>query len=312
MGSTSLGDASHGATAPRLRDHRVIALVVVFCVLWSSAFIAGKFGLQSSPPLLFLSVRFLLAAVVLGLIARLLGHSFPRGARQWTVIAALGLLNNTLYLGLSFFGLKTVSAGLATIIVSTNPLLTALLAHGFLGEGLTPRKLLGLVLGMSGVVFIMRHRIQGGMDDGFGILLVSLGTATMAMGTVLFKKARVQASLLSINAMQLLVGGLGLLPVALWLENTGALHVDMRFVLAQAWLALAISVLAMLIWFRLLELTSASNASALHFLNPIIGMFLGWLVLGEQVFPSDFAGILPVALGIALVTRPPPPEARST
>lgn len=311
VGPASVAGARASAIAPRLGGGRAVALAGIFCLLWSSAFVAGKFGLRSAPPLLFLSTRFLLAAAAMGGIAWMLGHPFPRGARQLGGIAALGLLNNTLYLGLSFSGLQTVSAGLATVIASANPLLTALLAHGVLGERLSPRKLLGLGLGLGGVLFIMRHRIQGGTDDGLGILLVGLGTTAMAAGTVLFKKARLQGSLLPVNALQLLAGGLGLLPVALLVEDTRAFHVDARFLLSQAYLALVISVVAMLVWFRLLQMTSASTASALHFLNPCIGMFLGWLILGEQVFPVDFAGILPVALGIALVTRQSPTPRRA-
>jgi drug/metabolite transporter (DMT)-like permease len=283
---------------------RVVALAIAFCLLWISAFIAGKFGLRSAPPLLFLSVRFALAASVTLIIASVLRHRFPRTGREWFVIAVLGLLNNTLYLGLSFFGLKSVSAGLVTIIASTNPLLTAVLAYWVLDEGLGLRKLVGLGLGVAGVTLIMRHRIAAGMDDGMGVMLVVLGTAAMAAATVLFKKERSQVSLLVVNALQLLFGSLGLLPVALCLEDPGAIHVDMRFILAQAHLVLAVSLLAMIIWFRLLEKTTASNASALHFINPAIGMFLGWLLLGEHISPSDFVGIIPVAFGIALVTRP--------
>ncbi len=237
------------------------------------------------------------------ILARALGHAFPSERRQWVFIAVLGLLNNTLYLGLSFFGLKTVSAGLVTVIVSANPLMTALFAHWILGESLSPSKMLGLTLGLGGVAFIMRHRIHLGTDGALGIFLAALGAFAFALGTVLFKRARLGLSLLSINALQAMVGGVGLLPAAFWLEDLGAVRFDMRLGLSLAYLVLVISVAAVLVWLRLVKSTTASNASALHFLNPALGVFFGWLFLGESVFPLDFVGVLPIAAGILLVTR---------
>ncbi|HEY0836936.1 MAG TPA: DMT family transporter, partial [Azospirillum sp.] len=117
-----------------------LAMVVPFCLGWSSAFAVGKIGLADAPPLLFLGARFLLAGGVLLVAAALLGHLRRLDARGWAVLAALGVVNTALYLGLSFTAMKTVSSGLVTIIVSSAPVLTAGAAALLLGEALSRRK----------------------------------------------------------------------------------------------------------------------------------------------------------------------------
>lgn len=280
----------------------VLALAGGFCVLWSSAFIAGKFGLRSAPPLFLLAVRFLFAGAIMIGIARVLRHGSLR-RDEWPRVVALGLLNNTLYLGLTFVGLKTVSSGLVTVIVSMNPLLTALVAHPVLGERLSLRKLGGLGLGIGGVIVIMQHRMSLGTDSAYGVGLVALGTTALVGGTILFKKTQLQSSLLVINGVQTLFGGIALVPFTLCLEPLGSIQFDAQLYVSIAYLVLAVSGASVLIWFWLLKLTTASAASAFHFLNPVIGLVFAYLILGEPLYTLDFIGIVLVATGIMIVTR---------
>ncbi len=140
-----------------------------FCLLWSLAFVAGKIGVTDCPPLIFLSARFIFAGVlILGLsIVRHGGR--PISLREIGVFAILGVANNALYLGLGYIGLQTISAGLGALIVSANPVFTAILASMFLGEALTWRKVAGLFLGIVGVALIVAHRIWVGTDSVHGI-----------------------------------------------------------------------------------------------------------------------------------------------
>jgi len=159
----------------------------LFCLLWSFAFIAGKIGVTDCPPLILLAGRFTLAGVLI------LGASaFRRDAWQldWRGVATfamLGVANNALYLGLGYTGLKSVSAGLGGLIVSANPIFTAMLASLFLGELLTWRKVLGLLFGILGVGFIVWHRMSVGTDSVVGILFTLASLASIVAGTILFK-----------------------------------------------------------------------------------------------------------------------------
>jgi drug/metabolite transporter (DMT)-like permease len=103
------------------------------------------------------------------------------------VLAALGVANNALYLGLIYVGMRSISSGLSAIIVSANPVLTALLAAVVLDEQMTWRRATGLALGIGGVVFIVESRIASGIDSSVGIMFTAAGLVSLVGGTILFK-----------------------------------------------------------------------------------------------------------------------------
>jgi len=231
------------------------------------------------------------------------------------VFAVLGVANNALYLGLGYTGLKSVSAGLGGLIVSANPVFTAALAALFLGEALTWRKVAGLLLGIAGVALIVWHRMSVGTDSLHGILFTLASLASIVAGTILFKLLAPKGSLWIGNGIQNLAGGLALLPFALTLADVNDIVPSTRLFGAFAFLVLGGSILAYLLWFHLLKVCGATAASSYHFLMPPLGMLFAFLVLGEHVEFRDLLGIIPVALGIYLVTRPAaalaPPVLRS-
>ena len=290
--------------APRAAFNPLPLYIGLFCLLWSFAFVAGKIGVTDCPPLILLTARFSLAGILILGISLLRGDAFDMGWRDVGVFALLGLANNALYLGLGYTGLKTVSAGLGGLIVSANPVFTAMLAALFLGETLTWRKVTGLLLGMVGVGFIVWHRMSVGTDDWHGILFTLASLASIVAGTLLFKLLAPGGSLWIGNGIQNLVGGLALLPFAAGFASVGDIVPSAGLLAAFAYLVLGGSILAYLLWFHLLKVCGATAASAYHFLMPPLGMLFAWMVLGEHVEGRDLLGIVPVALGVYLVTRP--------
>ena len=294
--------SGHGA-AGRAGAER-FALVALFCVLWSSAFAAGKIAIGTCPPLTFLAIRFVLAGVLMLGLAAASGRLRLPSLRDVAVLALLGLLNNALYLGLNWSGMKTVSSAFSAIIVSANPLLTAIAAALVLGERLTAVRIAGLLLGMAGVALVMRARLAGGVEAGAGTLLIVLGVLSLVAGTVLFKRLAPRTDLWTGNALQCLFAGLFLAPAALMLEDSASIMAGPAFFGTLAYMVVAVSLGAYWLWFYLLTVSSATVASSLHFLMPPLGLLFGWMVLGEPVALADLAGIVPIAIGIRLVTRP--------
>ena len=292
---------------PRAGFNPLPVYVGVFCLLWSFAFVAGKIGVTYCPPLILLTARFSLAGLLILGISALRGEGWQLTWRDAAVFAILGVANNALYLGLGYTGLKTVSAGLGGLIVSANPVFTAMLAALFLGETLTWRKATGLLLGILGVSFIVWHRMSVGTDDWHGILFTLASLMSIVMGTILFKLFAPKGSLWIGNGIQNLAGGIALLPFALTFASVGDIVPNARLLGAFAFLVLGGSILAYLLWFHLLKVCGATAASAYHFLMPPLGMLFAWIVLGEHVEVRDLVGIVPVALGIYLVTRPAAP-----
>ena len=300
---------------PRARFNPLSLYIGLFCLLWSFAFVAGKIGVTDCPPLILLTGRFLLAGILILGISAVRGEGWQLTWRDAAVFAILGLANNALYLGLGYTGLKSVSAGLGGLIVSANPVFTAALAALFLGEALTWRKVAGLLLGIAGVALIVWHRMSVGSDSLHGILFTLASLASIVAGTILFKLLAPRGSLWIGNGIQNIAGGLALLPFALTLADINDIVPSMRLFGAFAFLVLGGSILAYLLWFHLLKVCGATAASSYHFLMPPLGMLFAFLVLGEHVEFRDLLGIIPVALGIYLVTRPAaalaPPVLRS-
>jgi drug/metabolite transporter (DMT)-like permease len=279
-------------------------LVAAFCLLWSSAFAVSKVALADCPPFLLLTMRFLVAGVItLGGI-RILRANWRLAWRDALVLAGIGIFNNALYLGFNYSGMRTVSAGLTALIASTNPVLTSLLAACFLGERMTLRKIIGLVLGVAGVAFIVESRVASGTASILGVGLTVLGLMSLVGGTILFKRFAPSTNLVVGNGVQTLASGVALIPFAFTFESIGEILPTWRLFGALAYLILCGSVVGYLLWLRLLTVFGASAASAYHFLMPPLGMLFGWILLGEHVDARDLIGILPVAVGIYLVTRP--------
>jgi drug/metabolite transporter (DMT)-like permease len=226
------------------------------------------------------------------------------GWRDVAIFAVLGIANNALYLGLGYTGLQSVSAGLGGLIVSANPVFTAALATLLLGEAMTWRKAGGLLLGIIGVTFIVWHRLSVGTDSLHGILFTLASLASIVAGTILFKLLSPKGSLWIGNGVQNLAAGIVLAPIALTFADVHAIDVTPSLIGAFAFLVFGGSILAYLLWFHLLNVCGATAASAYHFLMPPLGMLFAFLVLGEHVEMRDLFGIIPVALGIYLVTRP--------
>jgi drug/metabolite transporter (DMT)-like permease len=292
---------------PRVQFNWLPLLITLFCLIWSFAFVAGKIGVTDCPPLILLAARFLLAGLLIIGISALRAETFGLSLRDAAVFALLGVANNALYLGLGYTGLKTVSAGLGGLVVSANPVFTAILATLFLGEAMSWRKVFGLLLGVAGVTFIVWHRLSVGTDHAEGILFTLASLASIVAGTILYKLLAPKGSLWIGNGIQNLAGGLALVPFAAAFADFHDIVPSARLFGAFAFLVLAGSILAYLLWFHLLNVCGATAASAWHFLMPPLAMLFAYLVLGEHVGLRDLLGIIPVALGIYLVTRPAAP-----
>jgi drug/metabolite transporter (DMT)-like permease len=289
---------------PRSRFNTLPLAIGLFCLLWSYAFVAGKIGVTHCPPLLLLAARFSLAGILILGATLIRGDDWSLSWRDAAIFAVLGVANNALYLGLGYTGLQSVSAGLGGLIVSANPVFTAGLAALLLGEGMTWRKASGLLLGIIGVTLIVWHRLSVGTDSLHGIVFTLASLASIVAGTILFKLLAPKGSLWIGNGVQNLAAGIVLTPVALTFADFHAIDVTPGLIGAFAFLVLGGSILAYWLWFHLLKVCGATAASAYHFLMPPLGMLFAYLVLGEHVEARDLLGIIPVALGIYLVTRP--------
>ncbi len=297
-------------------DWRALGLGLAFALMWSSAFTSARIIVAQAPPFLSLSLRFFVSAAIALAIGRLLGQRLPQSRAQWVAVAVFGLCQNALYLGLNFLAMRTIEASLASVIASALPLIVAALAFAVMGERLTPLAGAGLVAGFAGVLVIMSARLGTGADP-VGMALSVVGALALAIATLMVRGASAGGDLWMIVGLQMLVGALALLPVAVVFE-TWTVHWSPSLIAAFAYTVLFPGIAATMIWFVLVRRIGATRAATFHFLNPFFGVAIAALILGELVGPRDIigvaiamAGILAVQLSRRPATTPHAPAPRS-
>lgn len=280
-------------------DGRAMLMGVAFAFLWSSAFATARIIVADAPPFMALAARFCISGALAIVVARALGQSWRLTPGQWRATMLFGLCQNGLYLGLNFVAMQRIEASLAAIIASTMPLLVAALGWAFMGQRVGRLGVAGLLAGSLGVALIMGTRIEQGAYLP-GIILCGVGAFALAVATLTIKGATSGGNLLMIVGLQMLVGAavLGLLSgmTEVWFVRF-SWHWGGAFVYQIFFPGL----LATMIWFSLVGRIGAVRASTFHFLNPLFGVAVAAILLGERVHLLDMVGVTIVMAGILAV-----------
>lgn len=282
-------------------DLRAIMMGLAFAVMWSSAFTSARIIVMAAPPMGALALRFLCSGVLAIGIAFALGQSWRLTRPQWRATIVFGICQNALYLGLNFIAMQTIQASLASIIASAMPLVVALASWLWLGERMKPIGYAGLAAGVVGVAIIMGARLSGGADP-IGIALCVGGVLSLAVATLSVRGAIGGGNIMMIVGLQMLVGSALLWPLALAFET---FQVDLSWQLAVAFSYTVIvpGVAATFVWVLLVNRIGATRAATFHFLNPVFGVGIAALLLGEAMSIWDAVGVGIVTAGILGVQR---------
>ncbi len=280
-------------------DIRALIAGLTFALIWSSAFTSARIIVTNAPPLSVSAVRFLIAGLIALALARAVGQSWRLTQQQWRLTILFGICQNALYLGLNFVAMTTVEASVAAIIASSLPLLVALAGWLISGETVRPLGLIGLAAGIGGVMLIMGSRITQGVDL-WGMGLCGLAALALTFATLAVRGASSGGNVISVVGWQMLVGSFALTGPALLFETWEA-TLSPVVIAAFAYTVLLPGLVATLIWFWLVGRIGATRAATFHFLNPIFGVSIAWLLLGEAIGPLDILGVLVTTFGILAV-----------
>jgi len=294
-------------------DKRAIFMGLVFALMWSSAFTSARIIVADASPLFSLACRFLVSGILGVLIARFMGQSWHLTHRQWYATILFGICQNALYLGLNFVAMQTVHASVAAIIASTMPLLVGLASWLVLRERLKPVGILGLAAGFGGVAIIMGSRMGTGIDL-FGVMLCGLGVMALTFATLAVRGATSGGNFMMIVGLQMLVGS-AILFAATPVFETIRVNPTWPLAIAFVYTTLVPGLAATLIWFHLLDRIGPVRAATFHFLNPVFGVVIAAVLLGEPLGVWDGFGVLVVTFGILavqLARQPPVKSARGT
>ncbi|MHA7887441.1 DMT family transporter [Roseicyclus sp.] len=281
-------------------DIRALLGGLLFALIWSSAFTSARIIVEAAPPVTALAIRFLLSGIIGVGIALAMGQGMRLTRGQWRAVVIFGICQNALYLGLNFVAMQWVEASLAAIIASTMPLLVAAANWGLFRDRLPPLGLAGLAAGFFGVGLIMAQRLGGGAD-ALGVALCLVGAVALTVATLSVRGAASGGgSLMMIVGLQMLVGAAALAPVAV-LTESWVVDWSVPLVVAFVYTTLMPGLLATLIWFWLVGRIGPTRAATFHFLNPVFGVAIAAVLLGESLGWVDVLGVAIVAAGILAV-----------
>jgi len=276
-----------------------------FVVLWSTGFIAAKYGLPYAPPLTFLIVRCVGAMLVLLPLVLLSRAPWPRG--RILHVAVAGLLLQAGYLGGVWSAIKIgMPAGLSALIVGLQPILTAFAAP-LVGERVSARQWLGLLLGLGGVALVVYAKLSLNGLAPAAIGLCVLALLSITCGTLYQKRFCPRFDLRTGTLIQFTASALLLLPPAVALEGFGPtlgnVHWTPQFLGALLWSIFALSIGAIFLLFRLISRNDATKVTSLLYLTPPTTAVMAWLMFGEALSPLGLAGMAVAVMGVAFVVK---------
>src|SRR5213596_1117295 len=292
------GLRSHGARLMAALKGKALIAYLIVCVFWGSTYLAIKVGVTELPPFLFAGLRFLVAGLILLAVARALGDPLPRKS-DWRTLAIVGLL--LLAGGNSFvvWSEQYIASGIASIFVVTVAMWTALFDAVIPGgsSDLNWRVVAGLLLGFLGTLLLVGATpAEIFAADKRGPLALTMASASWSLGTVYAKRHPTQASPYMGAAFQMIVGGGAVALVGTMLGEWASWHLSTRGIGAIAYLVIFGSILGYSAYSYALRHASATIVGTYAYVNPVIAVLLGWLLLHEPVGARTF-----IAMGMILV-----------
>jgi drug/metabolite transporter (DMT)-like permease len=279
----------------------------VFVVIWSTGWIVAKYAVPYADPLTFLSIRYVLAAVVISALALAMGAPWPRDRRTLMHAAFSGVLLHALYLGGVWWAIaQGLPAGVSALIAAVQPLLTASLAKT-MGERLLPINVVGVVVGFIGVLGVIAPKLVGVSVAGLSGLALAVAINSVAMvsvtaGTFYQKRYVATGDLRTTTVLQYLGAFAATLPIALLLEP---MRFEMRLETwaAMAWSVLVLSIGAIGLMLLMIRRGAVSRVAALIYLIPPTAALQAYFMFGETLTPIQGVFMAVAAIGVFLATR---------
>jgi len=281
-----------------LKGKALVAYLIV-CVFWGSTYLAIKVGVGELPPFLFAGLRFFIAGVLLLAIARILGDPLPRRAIDWRILAIVGLF---LLAGGNAFVVwaeQYTPSGVASVFVVTVAIWTAFfdaIIPGGSGD-LNWRVVAGLLLGFLGTALLVGASPAEILKaDLRGPLALTFASASWSLGSVYAKRHPTQVSPYMAASIQMIVGGAVVAVVGSAMGEWSRFHLNARGVGAMAYLVVFGSILGYSAYAYALRHASATIVGTYAYVNPVIAVLLGWLLLHEPITSRTI-----IAMGLILV-----------
>ena len=277
---------------------------MLVALLWALCFPLIVMGIPDAPPpLLFASLRALLAGVLLVALAGLGGGWRWPQWREFRELTLIGLSFTAVGFGGMFLGASKLTSGIATVLANVQPLIAAILAYWCLKEALSGRMLAGLLTGFVGVVVLAWPGLDPTDSRLAGALYVLAGALGTAVGNVLLKRRSTGGDLWLPMGLQLVIGAAFLATGSLVMGKEWAIRWNWTFASTLFALSVPATALMVVLWYALLARAPLIQLNPVTFLTPAFGLLIGVLVLDERFSAFELAGVAITLLGLALILQ---------
>ncbi|MED4554631.1 DMT family transporter [Lysinibacillus capsici] len=272
--------------------------------IWGAMYVVVKVVVEVVPPLELVWMRYLIAVIALGIIGIMMRQSWKIAKKDWLIIFLVGLIGNTISIVTQEMGTMLSTAQMGAIITATTPAFMVVFARLILKESITLKKCLSIALATIGVGIVVGNG-QIDVTQQLGGLYLLLAALTWALMSILVKKVPSHYSQIVVTTYTSMIAVMLLTPFVLpRLQN-----LDLASVLQPTisggllYLGIISTAGGFLLWNKGLRLMNASSGGLFFFFQPIVGTFLGWLLLGETIGLSFWIGSLLIFSGVFIVIR---------
>jgi drug/metabolite transporter (DMT)-like permease len=281
---------------------RDLGALILLAALWGASYIFIRVAVPALGPFVLMGARVALASGTLALYAVILARGMPKFRSRWKEFLIVGATNSAIPFTLIAAAEIELTASLAAILNSTTALFVAVVAAVWIGESLTVKKVVGLLLGFAGVVVLVGWDpvpLNGAVLLAVGAMLAA--SLSYAVGGVYVKRTFAGVSPLAMTIGQQGAAAAILLPLAA--ASLPGEAPPLPAALSALALALLCTAVAYLLYFRLIENVGPTKTLAVTFLIPVFGLLFGVVLLGEPVGLGTIVGFAIISYGVALVTE---------
>ena len=245
-------------------------------------------------------VRFILASLIMLFFSHFIFNNRLPAKREWKQLMVYGFFNIAVYLGLYVVAMQSITAGIGSLAVASNPVFISFLSVLFFKKSLHYSIVISIIVCTLGVACASWPLIGNASVNVAGLFILLISMLSYSIGALYFSSRQWNdLSLLTINGWQTLFGGIFLLPVTIVFYKNSATHFDIRFWLSVGWLVIPVSIFAVQLWLRLLKI-NAVRAGLWLFLCPLFGFMIAAMVLKETINAFTIAGVVLVIAGLLL------------
>ena len=279
----------------------------LFVFLWSTGFIGAKYIVPYAQPFTFLTIRYVIACVILLAIAAIIKQPLRLSRDHLKASIGVGLLLHVIYIGGVFYAVSLgVSAGISAVIVIIQPVLVSVLAVPLLGERLRWAQIIGLILGVVGIALLLLPKVFQGdysvTTSGIGIFICVVALLGTSAGYLMQKKLGTDIPFLTGTGAQYAVSAVVFLVLSLSTEDQ-IINWTPEFLFGLAWIVLMLSIGSIVLLYGMLRTGSASKVSSLYYLVPPVAAIQAFFLFQEIIPPVGIIGMVLAGLGVVLVMR---------